>query len=76
MIKVYFESKNNAELVAVFSDEEIYAACLASLEKLAKKSNLIVTESVDESAELEDVITLSDEEENRIMRLARPNEGY
>lgn len=51
MIKVYFETENGsyAELVAIFDNEETYAACLPALEKLAKKNRMPkVTESVEE----------------------------
>lgn len=48
MIKVYFESNGYADLVAVFSDEDIYQRCLPSLEKLAKSYNMILTESLDD----------------------------
>lgn len=48
MVKVYFESNGYADLVAVFSDENVYQICLPSLEKLAKSYNMIVTESLDD----------------------------
>lgn len=47
-IKVYFENKTYSEKVAEFIDDETYMACLPSLVKLAKKINMIVTESVEE----------------------------
>ena len=47
MIKVYFESKNHAELAATFTNEDTYLACLPALENTAKKSNMKVTESCD-----------------------------
>jgi len=48
MIKVYFETPNHkyAELIAVFTDAEIYDTCFPALEKLANKTNMILTESV------------------------------
>lgn len=46
-VTVYFESSSHAEIVAYFNDEETYMACLPSLEKLAKKNRMIVTESCD-----------------------------
>lgn len=50
MIKVYFESKQYAELIAIFADEETYIACVPALEKLAKENQVILTESdVDEA---------------------------
>jgi hypothetical protein len=48
MIKVYFESGSHAELVATFNSEESYMACLPTLEAEAKKSNMFVTESIEE----------------------------
>jgi len=48
MIKVYFESKGHAELVATFCSEEIYDACYRSLVEEAHKMNMIVTESIEE----------------------------
>ena len=45
-IKVYFESKSTSELIAIFQEEETYMACVPSLEKLAKKHRMILTESV------------------------------
>lgn len=45
MIKVYFESKNNAEIVALFEDDFLYNLCADSLEKEAKKRGCILTES-------------------------------
>jgi DNA-binding phage protein len=47
-VKVYFESSVCAFLVAVFEDEETYAACTPALEKLARKKGMIVTESIGE----------------------------
>lgn len=54
MVKVYFESKVHAELVAMFDCEETYNACLPSLERFAKSNRMIVTESVDETKTLGD----------------------
>ena len=48
MIKVYFESKNHAELVATFENESIYMTCLPSLKKVAKSQGMKVTESIEE----------------------------
>ena len=54
MIKIYFESRNYSEMVAIAKDEEIYMACLPGLKKLAKSQGMIVTESLMEDRELED----------------------
>ena len=56
MVKVYFESSKDgvtsdgcyAKLVAIFDIEETYHICLKELEDHAKKSNMIVTESIEE----------------------------
>jgi hypothetical protein len=55
MIKVYFESQSHAELVAIFDNEETYDACLPALEKLAKESGMVVTESIDEESNLNEL---------------------
>ena len=54
MIKIYFESRNYSEIVAIVKDEEIYMACLPGLKKLAKSQGMIVTESLMEDRQLED----------------------
>ena len=48
MIRVYFESNAHAELVATFESEELYIACLPTLEELASWQRMIVTETIDE----------------------------
>lgn len=48
MIRVYFESNAHAELVATFESEELYIACLPTLEELASEQRMIVTETIDE----------------------------
>ena len=48
MIKVYFESRFHAELVAIFDTEELYDLCFPVLEKEAKKHRMIVTESIED----------------------------
>ena len=48
MVKVFFESGSHADLVATFDSEELYIACLPTLEAEAKKSNMFVTESIEE----------------------------
>jgi len=54
MIKIYFESRNYSEMVAIAKDEEIYMACLPGLKKLAKSQGMMVTESLMEDRQLED----------------------
>lgn len=46
MIKVYFESRSHAEEVATFASEELYLACLPTLEIEAGKDRMIVTEKM------------------------------
>lgn len=48
MVKVYFETNSYAELVAIFDNEETYAACFPALEELAKKHGYFITESVEQ----------------------------
>lgn len=50
MVKVYFETKGYAELIAIFDSEETYMVCLSALEKQAKENGfLYVTESIEET---------------------------
>tara|TARA_R110000782_G_scaffold56557_1_gene118610 strand:+ start:728 stop:886 length:159 start_codon:yes stop_codon:yes gene_type:complete len=44
--EVYFESKTHAECVATFETEDLYIACLPSLEKKAKEQGMLVTEAL------------------------------
>ena len=46
-VKVYFESKSHAELVAVMS-EDLYNQLTPTLEKIAAEANMIVTESIED----------------------------
>lgn len=50
MVKVYFESHGHAELVAIFERDELYNACLPTLEQIAGEANMTVTESVEDSS--------------------------
>ncbi len=52
MITVYFEKGLNAEIVATFETEEIYAVCTPALEAEAKKRGCIVTESVNQEKDV------------------------
>jgi len=56
MITVYFESTAHAEVVARFDSEELYNACLPTLEAEAKKFGMMVTESVTEDVLLVEVV--------------------
>ena len=55
-IVVYFETPkfNHAEVVAQFSSEELYEACLPALEKYASGNGWVVTESVREDERVTD----------------------
>ena len=48
MIQVFFESNSHAELVATFTNEDMYMANLPTLEKMAKELGMIVTERNEE----------------------------
>lgn len=45
-VKVFFESKQHSELVAVFNSEAQYDVCVEPLEKLAKSWRMELSESV------------------------------
>jgi lipoate-protein ligase A len=45
-VKVFFESKQHSELVAVFDSEDLYNVCVKPLEKLAKSWHMELSESV------------------------------
>jgi hypothetical protein len=51
MIRAYFEQIGHGAVVevATFQSEEIYAACYPSLEGLAEKNGMILTEKVEEN---------------------------
>jgi len=50
MVKVYFESNNHAELVAIFATEELSFVCLQAMERMAGSVGMTVTESVEEES--------------------------
>ena len=52
-IVVYFESGKHAEVVAQFSSDALYNACLPILEEEAGKIGYVVTESMNEDEEIE-----------------------
>jgi len=56
MINVFFgtASGSSMDIVAKFEDDEIYNACLPSLERLARRDKLVVIESVVEDKSLEE----------------------
>lgn len=56
MVKVYFEYKGCAELVAVFGTEQMYSECFQSLQHIAMELGCIITESVEDKIELSDLI--------------------
>jgi hypothetical protein len=44
---VYFECGGFSEVVAKFSEEEIYLACLPALKEMAREGGYVISESVD-----------------------------
>ena len=48
MVKVYFETKTHAELIAIFDNEDAYMACIDALKLYAKKHRGFITESIEE----------------------------
>lgn len=46
MVTVFFEYGAYTEIVATFKTEELYMACLKSLERYAKKNRAVLTESI------------------------------
>lgn len=56
MIKVYFEVVGkHCELIAVFDNEDTYAACIPALEEIAEQRGGIITEGVYEDVTMDDV---------------------
>ena len=53
-IVVYFENGMASEVVAQFSSEELYMACVPALEDFAGKDGYIVTESCREDEYVND----------------------
>ena len=57
MVRVFFERKGHAELVAVFMDEYTYNDCVPALERLCKDMGFDkLTESIEHSQETEMLI--------------------
>jgi hypothetical protein len=57
MVRVFFERKGHAELVAVFMDEYTYKDCVPALERLCKDMGFDeLTESIEYSQETEMLI--------------------
>lgn len=50
MVKVYYDSKNHSELVAIFDNEETFVLCLPALELEADRHGMTVTESVEDES--------------------------
>lgn len=61
MVKVYFESlgadgnPNYAELVAILDNEETYDKLLPMLEKMAEEAGMIVTESIEDETDINEL---------------------
>ena len=55
-IVVYFETKDfkYSEVVAQFASEEVFVACLPTLERIAKDRDMYVSESCREEEEVTD----------------------
>ena len=53
-VVVYFENGRASEVVAQFSSDELYMACLPALEDFAGKDGYIVTESCREEEKVTD----------------------
>ena len=53
-VVVYFENGRTSEVVAQFSSDELYMACLPALEEFAGKDGYIVTESCREEEKVTD----------------------
>lgn len=56
MVVVYFESGSHAEVAAIFSSESEYDACYDELEKQAKEAGMVLTESVRDWHDINDVV--------------------
>lgn len=48
MVRVFFESRSHAELVATFMSEELYMLCVPTLEAEAERLGMILTEVIEE----------------------------
>ncbi len=61
-VKVYFETIKGsyAEEIATFNDEEYFDACYPILENIAEKHGYILTESLIEENEDEDILSEGD----------------
>ena len=62
-IVVYFETKDfkYSEVVAQFASEEIFVACLPTLERIAKDRDMYVSESCREEEEVTDEFNIEKE---------------
>jgi len=58
MVKVYFQTadKSYSYLAAIFDDEQMYMACLQSLESDAESRGFIVTETIEENLDLDNLV--------------------
>lgn len=74
MVKVYFEHSPTGytTTVAFFNEEDTYHSCLPALEKLAQENNFdLVTESVEESVDLNEVERMLYDKANPIIKSPR-----
>ena len=56
MVKVYFETPNTAELVAIFDNEETYERCFPALERFANEIGMFITESIEDETRLKELV--------------------
>lgn len=68
MVKVYLESDNCSDLIAVFEDEGTYIKCLPSLKAMATESRMRITESVTEHS-IQDLLPVKSYIEEHIEQL-------
>ena len=56
MVKVYMEKNGMATPIAVFADEHLYSLCFMQLSREAARAGSILTESVKDEIDLDDLI--------------------
>ena len=71
-VKVFFESKQHSELVAVFDSEAQYNVCVEPLEKLAKSWRMELSESV----HAEDMEIKPDKFREAVIKAAQHNDDW
>jgi len=56
MVKVYFDYQSTMELIAIFTDDEMYQVCLPGLLAEAKANGGEVVESVEEEEDINNLV--------------------